>query len=91
MATQKRSSGSTAKKTQSKAGATGSRRPSLKAAAQRRKKAPSRAGTAAEKGTTTGRKATSAKAAPASRTGRKAGMLKRALKKGFSELAKVGS
>ena len=122
MATQKRTSGTSAKKSSPKAGAgakagmraktgskagtkagtgakaggrakvgvgTGPRRASLKAEPQRRKRAPARAGAALEK-VSSPRKA-AAKTSSASRTGRKAGLIKRALKKGFSELAKVGS
>ncbi len=106
MATQKRTSGSSAKKSSPKAGArakagagtstrakatagTASRRASLKASPQRRKRAPSRAGAALEK--TVSPRKSPAKTTSASRTGRKAGLIKRALKKGFSELSKVGS
>ena len=93
MATQKRTSGTSGKKPQAKSGM-GAGRASLKAAPQRRKKAPSRAGSVSNKSTgTTGaaRKSTAARTTGAGRTRKKAGIIKKALKKGFAELAKVGS
>ncbi len=97
MATQKRTSGKSTKKSQSKAGAV-SRRASLKAAPQRRKRSPARVSAAASavskpssRRKVTASKVSTAKTASASRTGRKAGMIKKALNKGFAELAKVGS
>ncbi len=72
MATQKRLSRGTTKKSAAKT-ASGRKRAGLKTAPARRKRA------------------TASTTAPKSTSGRRGGVIKRAIKKGISELAKVGS
>ncbi len=96
MATAKRTSRTQVKKASTPA-ASAKRRASLKAVAPvRRKRAPSRATVAeksasAAKGTKATPTPTPRRASAAGRGTRKAGVIKRALKKGFAELVKVGT